>query len=372
MNRLNCRSRLWSAAALWQLAAMAALSAGGSPPGSTAAASCRGVVSPAGEASSQAVRWVLPIGTGERASLDDWCTGVGPAVVAGDILPPDESPELRELVVITWNVHAGGGDILELVEQLRAGQLTGGRPVEHFVLLLQEAYRRGSLVPAEPRGLRVARPVRPPRPGDTPLDIVDVAARLQLVLFYVPSMRNGAPQDTDEDRGNAILSTEPISELSAIELPFERQRRVAVTANVNGRGPDGKPWRLHVTNAHLENRGGARRLGILSFVSRLRQARQLLRETPVSGPALLAGDLNTWLGFGEPAYRALTGVFPGEARSDPRPTFGRFLRLDHILFRVPEAWDQVTTRLDRFGSDHHPLFARISIAPVRASSPVPH
>jgi endonuclease/exonuclease/phosphatase family metal-dependent hydrolase len=364
MTQLNRRSRPWAAVALWQFAAIAALSAGGPLPGAAdSAASCRTVVSSTGDASSHAVRWVFPDGTSERTSLDDWCTGVGPAVVAVDALPQDRAATSNELVVITWNVHAGGGDILALVEQLREGRLTSGRPVEHFVMLLQEAYRRGSLVPGEPRvGLRTARPVQPLRPGDRPLDIVDVAARLRLALFYVPSMRNGAPKETDEDRGNAILSTEPLSELSAIELPFERQRRVAVTATVQGRGQDGEPWRLLVTNAHLENRGGPRRLGVLSMVSRLRQVRHLLRETPASGPAVLAGDLNTWFGFGEPAYRALTKVFPGEARSDPRPTFGRLLRLDHMLFRVPDAWDHTTIRLDRFGSDHHPLLARIRIA----------
>ena len=36
-------------------------------------------------------------------------------------------------------------------------------------------------------------------------------------------MRNGAA--TDEDRGNAILFTRPLSRLTAVELPMERQRR---------------------------------------------------------------------------------------------------------------------------------------------------
>jgi endonuclease/exonuclease/phosphatase family metal-dependent hydrolase len=329
-------------------------------------------VSAAGEASAERVRWVIPDGTSERTSLDAWCTGVGPAVVATDLPLAAGAAGWHELVVVTWNVHAGGGDILELVEQLRAGRLTGGRPVEHFVLLLQEAYRRGSLVPAEPRpGLRAARSIRPPRPGGPSRDIVEVSARLGLALFYAPSMRNGAPRETDEDRGNAILSTEPLSDLSVIELPFERQRRVAVEATIQGWRDNGEPWTLRLTNAHLENLGGQWRVGILSMAARLKQVRHLLRETPASGPAVLGGDLNTWLGFGEPAYRALTKVFPGEARGDPRPTFGRLLRLDHLLFRLPEAWGSVTTRLDTFGSDHHPLLARIRIAPEGDGTPVP-
>jgi endonuclease/exonuclease/phosphatase family metal-dependent hydrolase len=219
-------------------------------------------------------------------------------VVAADPPVPDGAAGSNELIVVTWNVHAGGGDILDLVDELRA-----------------------------------ARSINPPRPGSTPLDIVDIAARLRLALFYVPSMRNGAPHETD---GNAILSTEPLSELSVIELPFERQRRVAVEATVQGWREDGESWTLRLTNAHLENLGGPWRVGILSMAARLKQVRHLLRETPASGPAILGGDLNTWLGFGEPAYRALTKVFTGEARSDPRPTFGRLLRLDHLLFRLPD------------------------------------
>ena len=48
-------------------------------------------------------------------------------------------------------------------------------------------------------------------------------------------MRNGRPPQTDEDRGNAILSTEPLADLTAIELPFEQQRRVAVAATLRSR-----------------------------------------------------------------------------------------------------------------------------------------
>ncbi|MEN3339278.1 MAG: hypothetical protein V7647_2954, partial [Acidobacteriota bacterium] len=63
--------------------------------------------------------------------------------------------------------------------------------------------------------------------------IEPVAAALGLSLYYVPSMRNGgaAPH---EDRGNAILSSLPLTDLAAYELPFERQRRVALGATIAG------------------------------------------------------------------------------------------------------------------------------------------
>ena len=327
------------------------------------AEACRSAVSAAGDPSPQPVRWMLPESVGDRRALDRWCDGVGPAVVTADDRRPRSSTAGSELVVVTWNVHVGGGDLIALVEQLRAGRFTGGQPVEHFVLLLQEAYRRGPLVPADDRpGLRAPRSILPHRRGQEPPDIVDAAAALRLELFYAPSMRNGRPGETDEDRGNAILSTEPLSDLSAIELPFERQRRVALAATVEGLGADGRSWTMRVTNAHLDNLGGARRLWIFSVASRLKQVRGLLSHMPPAGPAIVGGDLNTWFGFSEPAYRALARAFSGEARSDRRPTFAR-LRLDHLLFRLPDAWESITTRLDNFGSDHHPLLARIRMAP---------
>jgi hypothetical protein len=61
--------------------------------------------------------------------------------------------------------------------------------------------------------------IRPGRPG---LDVVALAKKYDLSLAYVPSMRNGSATDPleREDRGNAILSTEPLSDARAIELPF--------------------------------------------------------------------------------------------------------------------------------------------------------
>ena len=61
-----------------------------------------------------------------------------------------------------------------------------------------------------------------------PVDVVAFAREAGLSLFYLPSMRNGlGAEDGKEDRGNAILSTLPLTELRALELPFVRQRALS-------------------------------------------------------------------------------------------------------------------------------------------------
>ena len=68
-------------------------------------------------------------------------------------------------------------------------------------------------------------------------------------MVYVPSMRNGP--ELQEDRGNAIVSTEPLIDPIALELPFERQRRVAIGASVQVRTIAGIE-RLNLLDVHLE------------------------------------------------------------------------------------------------------------------------
>jgi endonuclease/exonuclease/phosphatase family metal-dependent hydrolase len=320
---------------------------------------CRTAVTAASHRASQPVRWLRPDDQHDRQELDAWCRAVGPAVVE---LSPARSTAVAatDLVIVSWNIDMGAGDIVELVRQLRAGGFTEGRRVEHFALLLQEAYRAGPLVPRRlSRADRAAGAIATPPPGGERTDIVRAAASLGLSLFYAPSMRNGSPRESDEDRGNAILSTEPLSELTAIELPFERQRRVSIEATVSGMDAGGEPWTMRLTDVHLDNRAPARRLWLLGEATRLRQARGLRTALTGQTPAVLGGDLNTWNGFGDAAYRELAGAFTSDARHEARPTFAGLLRLDHLLFRLPDGWSARTTRLERFGSDHHPLLAEL-------------
>jgi endonuclease/exonuclease/phosphatase family metal-dependent hydrolase len=265
------------------------------------------------------------------------------------------------LTIITWNTHVGAGDVPALVDDLVAGRLSDGRPVRTFVLLLQEAMRRGPAVPRSPvRGMRGARRIA----QASRQDIEAVAARLGLSLFYVPSMRNGGPA-VDEDRGNAILASVPLDRFTAIELPFERQRRVALEASISVRSPDG-PLVVRCATAHLTNMVG-HHLWIFSEPGRTRQAEALARTLEES-PLVLGGDFNTWFGSADAAYRALARRFTTIDDADRRPTFGH-LRLDHFFVRLPPGWRFTFHRAERrYGSDHYPLIGVLRL-PDRTDSP---
>jgi endonuclease/exonuclease/phosphatase family metal-dependent hydrolase len=188
------------------------------------------------------------------------------------------------------------------------------------------------------------------------VDIVTIARRLQLAAFYAPSMRNGEPGVTTEDRGNAMLSTAPLDDLTAIELPLERQRRVALQATVAVARPGGGVMPLRVVCAHFTNMV-MHHLWVLSESGRLRQARALGKVLPADGPLIVAGDFNAWFGYRDAAFKELARLAPPAAADDRRPTFGP-LRLDHVLARLPQGWRASVKRADsRYGSDHYPLIA---------------
>lgn len=247
---------------------------------------------------------------------------------------------------------------MRLVAELRAES-----PGVHMVLLLQEVYRKGPEVPGDARpdiryaGLLGDRS----RPRE---EVEAVAAATGLNLYYVPSMRNGSPLDSDEDRGNAILSSLPLSELAAIELPFERQRRVAVAATVSGRSTSGRPWHLRLVSSHLDNMVGPRRGWIIGGeYARIRQARALLQYLRGETAVVLGGDFNTWFGFGERTYAEIARRFPDSDPDDRRPTFMGLMRLDHLFFRLPDGWKGGFRRAEeRYGSDHYPLVGTLAVS----------
>jgi endonuclease/exonuclease/phosphatase family metal-dependent hydrolase len=172
-------------------------------------------------------------------------------------------------------------------------------------------------------------------------------------------MRNGRPGATSEDRGNAILSSVKLLDVTAIELPLERQRRVAIAATVMVKGREGntQPVRLictHFTNMVMHH------MWLLSESGRLRQARALAETLPADGSLIVGGDLNSWFGFRDAAYRQLAATLSHASTEDRRPTFGP-MRLDHLLFRLPEGWRTGLRRADsKYGSDHYPLIAIVN------------
>lgn len=283
-------------------------------------------------------------------------------------------PVTDSLVVVSWNVHVGGGDLPAFVADLESGALTGGGPPPAFVILLQEVHRRE--VPGEaPGALRSApgEPVQPlhfaPASGDR-ADVVSVARALGLHLAYAPAVPNGrpAPGAPFEDRGVAILSTHPLDSIRVLELPMERQRRVAVAATLHGAGSDGAPWSLQVVSAHLENRTGWGRFLDSFGAARERQARSLAARLG-TGPTVLGGDLNTWgPSFLETALPLLESHFPHtpDAEGGTFRLAGIPRRLDHLLFRLPER-SSASTRVvaERYGSDHHPVTGVVALPTSR-------
>jgi endonuclease/exonuclease/phosphatase family metal-dependent hydrolase len=267
------------------------------------------------------------------------------------------------LAIVSWNAHLAEGDLTRLIGRVKAGDFTAGRPAEHFVLLVQELYRRGDAVPEFDTTNRSAFAIRP-RDPESP-DIDDHVARLGLSILYVPSMRNGP--ELREDRGNAIISTEPLLDPLALELPLARQRRVALGAAVMVQGADG-PRRLELLDAHLEplsspktlwvfkNPRGAQVRAILNLLSGPRYA----DASQIAG-VVLGGDFNTVLaGAGEEAYHLARGWSNGSASEDARDTH-MMGRLDYLFFRLGDGWTATTRRMDeRFGSDHYPVVATFS------------
>ena len=102
----------------------------------------------------------------DTVALAQWCQAVGAPIF---VQPPEpvDAPPLDELAVVTWNAHLAEGRLVDLIGDLRAGAFTSGRPVKHFVLLLQELYRGGSDVPPFMPGARTAFAILPRNPHAT-------------------------------------------------------------------------------------------------------------------------------------------------------------------------------------------------------------
>jgi endonuclease/exonuclease/phosphatase family metal-dependent hydrolase len=300
---------------------------------------------------------------------------VGPIVFHPDPGRPSARP-IDRLAIVSWNLHVGSGDVDGLIRRLRAGEFTGGEAVEHFVLLLQEAYRRDEAIPVGIlRGFPVPRRIAVNR--DRGPDIDHFWRDDDLAVLYAPSMRNGIADRDREDRGNAIVSTMALQDAEVIELPLERQRRVAVASTIEGMTARGSPWHVRVVDVHLDTALAIAHGG--PFAARRRQAEALVAALAPSEPrperaffpsgveekmaTIVAGDFNTW-GGREPALDTLKGAFPDAPDSGAAPTWigplGIRATLDYVFARGRVGSIDVRRLSDRFGSDHYPLLAMVT------------
>jgi endonuclease/exonuclease/phosphatase family metal-dependent hydrolase len=287
------------------------------------------------------------------------------------------------LAVFSWNMAVGGGDLLSFLEEEVGAQCSGsetrpGRVYPHFVVLLQEAFRRSEdLPPLDDPSLAARKSLHDSPPRGDP-DVLEVAARCGLAAVYVPSGRNGAdaPGERLLDKGNAILSTLPLSDFIAVENPFETERKVGVAASV----PTPDPTPLRLVSFHTEVTSTFRRALLTGNQTRTRQVLGLIevlgaheRNEGRSPPTLLGGDFNTWSG-GESALKMLRLAFPDSPAWDGESTRGPF-PTDHIFFREGsgEPGDDGTSTVlvhgsykaleESFFSDHRGRFVRLRFRP---------
>jgi endonuclease/exonuclease/phosphatase family metal-dependent hydrolase len=287
------------------------------------------------------VRW-----TDNQPLLDLWCHSVGRPVFEPR---PTATGDIAGMRILSWNVHVGAGRLEALLPQLLEDAARDGLGL---TILLQETFRAGDAVPeAYPSGLQVPKAIRPRRPA---MDVRDIAVQFGLSVAYAPSMRNGAATSLTEreDRGNAILSTEPLLDARAIELPFGKQRRVAVTALIPARNG---AQAIRVVSTHFDTNG-----------ERAAQAAALSERLMsfTDATIFVGGDLNSRGGLKDQAVRALASRIPlascGTGRTNRWPLRLDVLfpigRLDFMFASMDEGeMESCETLPDAYDSDHLPL-----------------
>jgi endonuclease/exonuclease/phosphatase family metal-dependent hydrolase len=289
-----------------------------------------------------AITWMDISEKEQRSDIDSWCHSVGAPLVVS--MPDEPEGHIRRLQIISWNVHVGGGEVRQLVDVLRR-QTDAARAEETgIVLLLQEMFRAGGDVPLSfPSFMTPPGRIAPKR---STAEIGRLADELGMSVAYVPSMRNGSVfRGTDrEDRGSAILSTEPLRDVIAIELPMLKQRRVVVMATVMPRGSHAPPMRVMAT--HLDTLG-----------PRGTQARALAQYISGLGPELplvMGGDLNSLWGERDTTVTTLSTVM----KMEPCGTGSTHLlgRFDYIFSTLGDAPPRTCETLkEKYSSDHRPL-----------------
>lgn len=288
------------------------------------------------------IAWVSPFDADDRQRLHAWCEPLGPVVRYEAEGTPASGQ--RGLVLASWNIHVGGGSLRDLVAHLRSL----GSPQPNLILLIQEAHRAGALPSECPADSGVAKRISPKERPDGG-DIVQVAEALGMHAVYAPSMRNGddCAEMPREDRGNAILSTLPLTKVAVIELPFAQQRRVAVAATIS----DGARS-IQVMSLHLD-----------TLLGHSRQAQGVWKAVGALGwsdaiPIMIGGDFNSPVRI-DVGLRQMRKNFDELDCGKGRTHLSGF-RLDHLFvkgFKKPEL-PECHTGPHEFRSDHKPLIIR--------------
>lgn len=326
------------------------------------------------------LRWYRSTGERDQRMAAEWCRVVGAPEVR--LQPTGVGfpawTEASGLEVASWNMAAGGGDLYAYLSgelgldcsASRPAMRAGSRP---FVLMLQEAWRRGSL-PRVESGRNVPWTIDPDPDALESPDIVEAARSCGLALVYVPSARNGLDTGSrpQEDMGTAILSTLPLTVPIAFDLPLEGGRKVAVAATAHAPGGE----RVRFATVHLDVTSTLARVIFSGNQTRARQAAGLIdgldkaeRDGPLTAAVVVGGDFNTWAA-NETALKFMRRDFEESPDHDGEGTRGSF-PADHIFFRR-NSYEAFTIenyhRVENgYGSDHHARRVTLNYTPIRDS-----
>ena len=317
-----------------------------------------------GSCRSETMRWFAPDDARHRARLDAWCAGVGvPALHDGATSGASSNIGIQDITFVSWNVHVGSGDIRTFVMDLRNGHHTGA---PRCASLRAACCRRPCERKASHRftGAALGAARIPPHAPVPPIDIVRISRDLGLSLIYVPSMRNGASvADPAEDRGSAILSTLPLSEPIAIELPGERQRarrhrRESRISLRSGRSPR-RARRSKPSAAVLDAMDARRADAIDRSAAAERSARDRRRSQYVARTRRAGGAISQGVGRATPLAIERRGSRPARARLPVLSRRGRSARtlparcrtdMDRTIARWWDGWRSVQAPDRRYSS----------------------
>ncbi len=274
-------------------------------------------------------------------------TGRGPSLIGGLLLsvmvvvgcashqmPGTQSPSVKRLRVLTYNIRHGEGS-------------DGRVDLERAARVIREA--RADVVAVQEVDCRTSR-----------VNGVDQAEELaRLTGLRVAFGR--AIDFAGGQYGNAILTRlESPRPPRTLPLPGEEKRSLLWMDLRTPPGTDGKAVEFAFLATHLDLSARHREASVHAIEKQF-------DENP-NTPALLAGDLNA--DFGETAFRDLLRRWGNSVldptRAEPScPADRPQQRIDHVLFRPQNRWRVIECRVlpEADVSDHRPVLAVLELLP---------
>jgi len=200
-------------------------------------------------------------------------------------------------------------------------------------------------------------------------DLRSLSAGADLVALQEAVFNEGIEQQIEGERHASIgqgyttrrrmtgvvtfSSARPLSQCSlGVIEPILRTRKATSVAEFALKGV---PQTLLVVNVHAINIS----LGLLRFREQMRQIEQILAVH--DGPAVLAGDFNTWRPKRMAVVKGMVSALnlvPIDLQDDARRTF-RGLALDHVFVRGLTVTNSQTRTV--LSSDHNPIMVELRL-----------